>query len=133
MPNPENLKPFSIGMDDRRNTYGRPVGAKNRSTIAKKVLEMAGLLPEETFLKIKSVFPGIEKTMTAEEIATIVMIGAAIGNTDVAAYKAVMDSAYGAPKQETDVNLTGDMVMRDHKRIVEDYSEPQSEIPGEDV
>jgi hypothetical protein len=78
MSNPENLKPFQIGYDDRRNLDGRPAGAKSRSTIAKKVLEMVSILPDEMFAKIKESFPDIEQRMTAEEIATLVILGAAI-------------------------------------------------------
>ena len=36
----DNLKPFTAGFDEKRNLNGRPKGSKNRSTIAKKWLEV---------------------------------------------------------------------------------------------
>lgn len=99
MANEGNLKPFQPGEDARRNTEGRPLGTKNRSTIARKILEMRGLLSAERMTALKAKFPDITDKMTVEEIMTIVMADGAIQGDDKA-YKAVMDSAYGAPKQE---------------------------------
>jgi len=81
---------------------GRPPGVKNRSTIARKILEMSAILPDEMFTKLKENFPDIEQRMTTEEIATLVILGQAIAKGDYNSYKAVMDSAYGAPKQEVE-------------------------------
>lgn len=95
----DNLKPFQPGQSG--NPAGKPPGAKNRSTIARKVLEMKGLLSKERMGSLKSKFPDITDNMTVEEIMTIVMAEGAISGDDKA-YKAVMDSAYGAPKQEVE-------------------------------
>lgn len=100
--------PFKVGnsignrfsADNQPDSQGRPQGVKNRSTIARKILSMSAIMPDEMFAKLKESFPDIEQRMTTEEIATIVMLGAAIAKKDVNAYKAIMDSAYGAPKQE---------------------------------
>ena len=102
--NEKNLKPFKKGPDSRRNTEGRPAGARSRSTIAKQVLSMNAILPNEIMLILKRIYPDISDKMTSEEIATIVMVGNAISKGDVNAYKAVMDSAYGAPKQDIDID-----------------------------
>jgi hypothetical protein len=83
-------------------TQGRPLGVKNRSTIARKILEMNTIVPEQMFEAIKAVFPNIEQTMTAEEVATFAMLAQCVSKGDVNSYKAIMDSAYGAPKQETE-------------------------------
>ncbi len=83
---------------------GRPLGSKSRSTIARKVLEMSALMPDEMFNKLKANFPDIEQKMSTEEIATIVIIGQAIAKGDYNSYKAVMDSAYGAPQQDVTSN-----------------------------
>lgn len=106
--------PFEIGneignrfaTDNQPGNQGRPLGVKNRSTIARKILEMSAIMPDETFNQLKKAFPDIEQRMTTEEIATIVMLGAAISKKDVNAYKAIMDSAYGAPKQEIEQSGT---------------------------
>lgn len=95
--NDENLKPFVKGQSGNPN--GRPPGV-SRSTIAKRVLEMQMSLPEDVYEKIKTIYPEIKQKMSAEEIATIVQIINAISKGDTNAYKAIMDSAYGAPKQE---------------------------------
>lgn len=81
------------------NPNGRPKGP-SRTTIAKRVLEMQSILPDKIFEKLKELYPGLQQKMTSEELATIVQISNAISKGDTAAYKAVMDSAYGAPKQE---------------------------------
>lgn len=90
-------KQFKLGQSG--NAAGRPVGSKNRSTIARKVLEMRGLLPAEDLLKLQTMFPDISKEMTMEEIITIVQAGKAAAK-DTYAYQALMDSAYGKAQQD---------------------------------
>jgi hypothetical protein len=107
MPNPHNLTSYKPGVSG--NLAGKPIGTKNRSTIARKILSMKALLPDEIFNKLQHAFPDIEQKMTAEEIATIVILGAAITKQDYNAYKAIMDSAYGLPKQE--VETTGSVTI----------------------
>jgi hypothetical protein len=69
----DNLKPFEKG--ESGNPNGRPKGSKNRSTIAKYWLEVNQNL--KTLALIKKARDG-----------------------DVNAYKALMDSGYGAPLQQ---------------------------------
>jgi hypothetical protein len=95
-------KGFESRPDDI-NRNGRPVGSKNRSTIMRKVLDMQGTLPDEMFEALKEIFPGIEKKMTFEEMASIAQAANAVKG-DTAAYKAMMDSAYGAPKQDLEIS-----------------------------
>lgn len=86
------------------NLKGRPEGI-SRSTIARKVLQMQCELPDQAFEQIKKIYPDIEKKLSAEEMATIVQITNAILKGDTNAYKAVMDSAYVNPQQDTLVQL----------------------------
>lgn len=86
------------------NLSGRPPGV-SRATIAKKVLQMQCELPDQAFEQIKKIYPDIEKRMSAEEMATIVQITNAISKGDTNAYKAIMDSAYGAPKQDSFIEV----------------------------
>lgn len=95
-----NLTPFQPGQSGNPN--GRPVGTKSRATIARKVLEMNIIVPENMMEHIKTVFPDIEDRMSVEEIATIAMISNAITKGDVNSYKSVMDSAYGTPKEQVE-------------------------------
>jgi len=110
MANIENLKPFEAGIDERRNLDGRPAGSKNRSTIARKILEMRSILPAERMQALKAQFPEIADNMTVEEIMTIVMAEGAMSGDDKS-YKAVMDSAYGAPTQQVDMDIKAQLII----------------------
>jgi len=83
---------------EKGNTFGkgRPKGAKNRSTIAKKWLSVItkGINPET----------GEEEDMTLEDRMTLAQVSKAISLKDTAAYKAVLDSAHGQAKETVDVN-----------------------------
>lgn len=89
MPNPENIKPPVKG--EVRNPNGRPKGSKNRSTIARKWLEVNQSL--------KNPLTGDNETMSQEDLMTLALIKKA-REGDVNAYKALMDSGYGAPIQQ---------------------------------
>jgi hypothetical protein len=89
MPNPENIKPPKKG--EVRNPNGRPKGSKNRSTIARKWLEVNQSL--------KNPLTSETETMSQEDLMTLALIKKA-REGDVNAYKALMDSGYGAPIQQ---------------------------------
>jgi hypothetical protein len=89
MANEENLIPAQKG--EVRNPNGRPKGAKNRSTIARKWLEVNQSL--------KNPLTGDQETMSQEDLMTLALIKKA-REGDVTAYKALMDSGYGAPLQQ---------------------------------
>lgn len=95
MANEENLIPAQKG--EVRNPTGRPKGSKNRSTIIKELFEFAKIQ--------KNPLTGEQETLTQEQAITLAMLLKA-GKGDVNAYKALMDSCYGAPKQTTDTNLS---------------------------
>lgn len=82
MANEQNLTPFKKG--EVANPTGRPKGKRNRSTILKELLDM-----NDQELKMHQA--QIEK---------------AIEMKDTNAYKAVLDSAYGAPVQQIDNDIT---------------------------
>jgi len=79
---------------------GHPKGVQNRSTVAKRVLSMNCRLPEKILEQLKKDFPQLTDNMTIEEIMTIIQAREAITKADSTAYRALMDSAYGQPKQE---------------------------------
>ena len=95
MPNKENLIPAKKG--EVRNPNGRPKGAKNRSTIARQWLEVNQYL--------KNPLTGEQETMSQEDLMTLALIKKA-REGDVAAYKALMDSGYGAPLQQVEQTIT---------------------------
>ena len=73
------------------NPNGRPKGSKNRSTIAKYWLEVNQ--------NLKNPLTGEKETMSQEDLMTLALIKKA-REGDVNAYKALMDSGYGAPVQQ---------------------------------
>ena len=89
MPNKENLKKFSAEYQPEKN--GRPKGSRNRSTIARLWLE--------TTQKAKNPITGVEETLSQEDLGTLAMVKK-MRDGDVSAYKALMDSGYGAPVQQ---------------------------------
>jgi hypothetical protein len=102
MPNPENLTLQGFNnKPERINKNGRPKGTRNRSTIAKMVLSMKVGLPQNKLMeKVRELYPSLPKKLTIEELSTLVQMTKAINAGDTQAYKAVLDSAYGAPKVE---------------------------------
>ena len=94
MANEENLIPAQKG--EVRNPNGRPKGAKNRSTIARQWLEVNQ--------NLKNPLTGENETMSQEDLMTLALIKKA-REGDVAAYKALMDSGYGAPLQQIDQTI----------------------------
>ena len=70
---------------ERINRNGRPKGTKNRSTIARKWLEVEQ--------KLQNPITGENEKMSQEDIMTLALIKKS-REGDVAAYRALMDSAY---------------------------------------
>jgi len=91
MPNPENITKHEFNKGESGNPNGRPKGRKNRSTIARQWLEVNQSL--------KNPITGEQETMSQEDLMTLALIKKA-RDGDVAAYKALMDSGYGAPVQQ---------------------------------
>jgi Family of unknown function (DUF5681) len=102
MPNPENIIPPKKG-EPSRNPKGRPKGSLNRSTVARQYLAMLAVLPKSEHNKLADIFPKVKEKMTAEELITLSQISRA-SKGDTNAYKALMDSAYGAPKQQVELD-----------------------------
>jgi len=102
MANEENLRP-AWQKGESGNPSGKPKGSKNRSTIARHWLQVNQ--------NLKNPLTGQEETMSQEDLMTLALIKKA-REGDVNAYKALMDSGYGAPVQQieqtnTDIDLSG--------------------------
>lgn len=87
------LKPFTSENQPKNN--GRPKGSKNRSTIARKWLEVN--------TTDSNPLTGQDETLSQEDLMTLALIKKA-REGDTNAYKALMDSGYGAPQ----VDITTD-------------------------
>lgn len=85
----DNLKKFTSEYQPKNN--GRPKGSKNRSTIAKKWLEVEQNLKNPLTSEVEK--------MSQEDLMTLALIKKA-REGDVNAYKALMDSGYGSPIQQ---------------------------------
>lgn len=101
MANEHNLIPAKKG--EVRNPNGRPKGSKNRSTIIRRWLEAID--------KGKNPISGEMENMSVEDKMTLSILAKAL-NGDTSAYKALMDSAYGAPKQEIEETSTQEVITR---------------------
>ena len=86
----DNLKP-AWEKGESGNPNGRPKGTKNRSTIAKKWLEVEQ--------DLKNPLTSEVERMSQEDLMTLALIKRA-REGDVNAYKALMDSGYGSPLQQ---------------------------------
>jgi len=89
MANEENLKMFQKG--ESGNPKGRPVGSKNRSTIAKRWLSVEQ--------DLKNPLTSENESMSQEDLMTLALIKKA-REGDTQAYQKLMDSAYGQPIQQ---------------------------------
>lgn len=91
----ERLKKHAWKKGESGNPNGRPKGAKNRSTTARKWLNV----------NIKAVNPLSleEEQMSQEDLMTLALIKKA-RQGDVGAYKALLDSGYGQAKEQIDVS-----------------------------
>ena len=107
MGNIDNLKHFKKG--ESGNPKGRPKGSLNRSTIAKKWLE--------TDQEYKNPLTNDNEKLSQEDIMTLALINKA-RKGDVSAYKALMDSGYGNPKDSLDLT-TAENIHIDFKQIIE--------------
>jgi len=89
MANEDNLIPYKKGQSG--NPKGRPVGSKNRSTIAKRWLSVEQNLKNPLTSELED--------MSQEDLMTLALIKKA-REGDTQAYQKLMDSAYGAPLQQ---------------------------------
>lgn len=113
----DNLKP-AWAKGESGNPAGRPKGAKNRSTIARKWLEVNQ--------NLKNPLTGEMESMSQEDLMTLSLIKKA-REGDVGAYKALMDSGYGAPVQQIEqrieeVDLSG-MTTEEIKELLKESDE----------
>jgi len=94
MANEQNLRYWKKG--ESGNPKGRPKGSKNRSTIAKKWLQV--IQEAENPLTLES------EELSQEDLITLALLKKA-ANGDVNAYKALMDSGYGSPVQQVEQTI----------------------------
>lgn len=97
MSNSKHIKKYEFKKGESGNPNGRPKGSRNRSTIAKKWLEVNQ--------RAKNEVTGSIEDLTQEDLITLAQIKKA-KDGDVAAYKALLDSAWGSPVQQVEQQQT---------------------------
>ena len=93
----DDIQKHEFKKGESGNPNGRPKGSKNRSTIARQWLEVNQ--------NLKNPITGENETMSQEDLMTLALIKKA-REGDVNAYKALMDSGYGAPVQQIEQQQT---------------------------
>tara|TARA_Y100001937_G_C7056230_1_gene301548 strand:- start:462 stop:821 length:360 start_codon:yes stop_codon:yes gene_type:complete len=111
---PHDGKKWTSGQSG--NPKGRPVGAKGRSTVIKRWLEAID--------KGKNPITGAVEEMSVEDRITVALIAKALKG-DTQAYKALMDSAYGQPKQEVQQETTQEVYATIQWYDTNDQAEPE--------
>jgi len=104
MANGDNIKPYEFKKGQSGNPKGRPVGSKNRSTIAKKWLE--------TIENVKNPITGEFEELTQEDIGTLALIKK-MRSGDVRAYNSLMDSAFGKPNETSNITINSEQPLFD--------------------
>ena len=89
----DNLKNWEKGVSG--NPKGRPKGSKNRATIVKHWMEAKR--------DYKNPLNGLIEHLSQEDVLTLAMINKGVKG-DVSAYRALMDSLYGAVKQTMELS-----------------------------
>ena len=100
----DDIKEHEFKKGQSGNPNGRPKGSKNRSTIAKYWLSIEQ--------DLKNPLSGDTETMSQEDLMTLALIKKA-REGDVNAYKALMDSGYGAPVQQVEQTIIEQPIFPD--------------------
>lgn len=99
----KNLNVFQKGKSG--NLKGYPKGRKNRSTVAKKLLELKvdKLFKKEDLDKVMKQLPPNSVIETMEDLMTARQIIKAINQDDTNAYNAIMNNSYKPHAQEIEM------------------------------
>ena len=102
MPNPDNIKDHSFDKHPE-NIGHKPKGAKNRSTILKKWIEVAVKIKDKSNPLLKEVTGTVE-----DQIILALITKARLG--DVQAIKEINDTLYGKIIEKTDHTTDGEKI-----------------------
>lgn len=106
----DNLIPCKPG--ERPPGAGRPKGTRNRSTIAKQILQARANAPKEIRTSLEKYFGELPKKITIEELMAYAQMVEAIAKRSTSAYRELMDSAYGKAKEALDVTSGGEPITK---------------------
>tara|TARA_B110000967_G_scaffold202814_1_gene242340 strand:- start:10371 stop:10733 length:363 start_codon:yes stop_codon:yes gene_type:complete len=112
----DNLKSWEKGVSG--NPKGRPKGALGRANIVKKWMEAAK--------DVKNPINGLTEHLSQEDMLTLAMISKGLKG-DVAAYRALMDSLYGAVKQTMELSQAEQPIFKQLDIDVIEYDSPEED------
>ena len=97
---PKGCTPWKPGQSG--NPAGRPPGIRNRTSIAKVVLNMSvkTIYGKDFIDTLRVKYPAITDDVTIEELGALAIANKMIMEEDTTAYKELMDSAYGKSKEQ---------------------------------
>ena len=101
MANENNIIPHQFKKGESGNPAGRPVGARNRSTIVKQWLEVKK--------RAKNPISNKEEELEIQDMMVLALINKALKG-DVNAFKELMDSGYGKLLNSTDITTKGEKI-----------------------
>jgi|TARA_R110000823_G_scaffold125977_2_gene252963 hypothetical protein len=116
MANEQNLKNWEKGVSG--NPKGRPKGALGRATIVKQWMEAKQSL--------KNPISGELEMLSQEDAGTLALIHK-MRQGDVAAYRALMDSLYGAVKQTMELSQAEQPIFKQLDIDVIEYDSPEED------
>ena len=119
MANEQNLRPFKKGQSGNPN--GRTKGSKNRATIIRDIFNSISVLDTFEFHSLQSKFPHIENNMSVEYLLHLIQVNKAIFEADTKAYKVLMDSLYGTPVKEIELETQ----IKPQEEIIIHYHKPK--------
>lgn len=120
MSNNMNLKQFKKGVSGNPN--GRPKGTKNRATIVREIFDSISVLDSFKLTELESRFPHIKNNMSIEYLMTLVQVNKAIFKEDTKAYKVLMDTMYGTPIRQLDLDIRNkELEIEEQKRKSEKF------------
>ncbi len=115
-------KEYQIKQGQILNPKGKEKGTVNRSTVARQVLSMSAKPPEEILKNLKEMYPKFFEKKSprwaTEFLMTVRLAQRTILQGDVQAFNALMDNAYGKPKESVKLKIE-EMALSDEqiKRI----------------
>ena len=120
MANIENIEKHKFKKGESGNPAGRPVGARNRSTIVKHWLEVTKLA--------KNPISNKEEELEIQDMMVLALINKALKG-DVNAFKELMDSGYGKLSNSTDITSKGESInIPISKWATDDSTDSDTEI-----
>lgn len=101
--NKAKIVPYQFKPGQSGNPDGRPVGSRDRSTVAKEIFELVAKYPAKKYNIIKKIFEALPQEMSAEHMMFMSCVARVIATGDAHAFDKLMDARYG--KQRASIEI----------------------------